>query len=90
MKTWKKFAYSCVTLVSAAALAACGSLTGNKTASSSATTEDGLTNILMYQIGDAPKNIDVLLENANKIIEKEASAHLDIKYISWGDIFNLI
>ncbi len=85
MKTWKKFAYSCVTLVSAAALAACGSLTGNKTASSSATTEDGLTNILMYQIGDAPKNIDVLLENANKIIEKEAGAHLDIKYISWGD-----
>ncbi len=50
---------------------ACGSLTGNKTASSSATTEDGLTNILMYQIGDAPKNIDVLLENANKIIEKK-------------------
>ncbi|HFR3814897.1 TPA: ABC transporter substrate-binding protein [Streptococcus suis] len=85
MKTWKKFAYSCVTLASAAALAACGSLTGNKTASSSATTEDGLTNILMYQIGDAPKNIDVLLENANKIIEKEAGAHLDIKYISWGD-----
>ncbi len=51
----EKFAYSCVTLASAAALAACGSLTGNKTASSSTTTEDGLTNILMYQIGDAPK-----------------------------------
>ncbi len=67
----EKFAYSCVTLASAAALAACGSLTGNKTASSSTTTEDGLTNILMYQIGDAPKNIDVLLENANKIIEKK-------------------
>ncbi len=67
----EKFAYSCVTLASAAALTACGSLTGNKTASSSTTTEDGLTNILMYQIGDAPKNIDVLLENANKIIEKK-------------------
>ncbi len=55
MKTWKKFAYSCVTLVSQLPATACGSLTGNKTASSSATTEDGLTNILMYQIGDAPK-----------------------------------
>ncbi|MFX3958292.1 sugar ABC transporter substrate-binding protein, partial [Streptococcus suis] len=75
----------CVTLASAAALAACGSLTGYKTGSSSTSTEDGLTNILMYQIGDAPKNIYVLLENAYKIIEKEAGAHLDSKYISWGD-----
>lgn len=85
MKTWKKIAFSCVALASAATLVACGNLTGNKSKESNMAGKDGMTNILMYQIGDAPKNLDVLLENANKIIEKETGAHLDIKYISWGD-----
>ncbi|MCQ9213223.1 hypothetical protein MU448_01990 [Streptococcus sp. O1] len=31
-------------------------------------TDDGKTVIKMYQIGDAPDNLDVLLEQANKII----------------------
>ncbi len=30
----------------------------------------------MYQIGDKPDNLDVLLKNANKIIEKKVGAKL--------------
>ncbi len=32
----------------------------------------GPTTIKMYQIGDKPDNLDKLLENANKILEKES------------------
>lgn len=84
MKKWKKITRSCLAFLSAATLAACGSLTADKT-NSSTETKEGITNILMYQIGEPPKNFDVLMENANKIIEKELDAHLEIQYISWGD-----
>ena len=56
-----------------ATLAACGNLTGNN--KKSATTEDGKPIIKMYQIGDKPDNLDVLLKNANKIIEKKVGAN---------------
>lgn len=29
--------------------------------------------------------LDVLLKNANKIIEKKVGAKLDIQYLGWGD-----
>lgn len=77
MKKWMKV--SCATL-SLVTLAACGNLSGKSNSKDS----DGNT-ILMYQIGDAPKNIDVLMKNANKIIEKKLNVKLNIKYISWGD-----
>lgn len=80
MKLWKKALAATAAL---SVLAACGNLQGDQAKSSK--TEDGKTNILMYQIGDAPKNFDVLMENANKIIEAETGAHLEIKYIGWGD-----
>lgn len=83
MKSWKKVLLSAA-LSSAVALVACSSLQGNNSKKAEKT-EDGLTNILMYQIGEPPKNFDILMENANKIIEKETGAHLDIKYINWGD-----
>lgn len=80
MKLWKK---ALVATAAVSFLAACGNLQGDQSKTSE--TADGKTNILMYQIGDAPKNFDVLMENANKIIEKETGAHLEIKYIGWGD-----
>ncbi|MGT2910540.1 ABC transporter substrate-binding protein [Streptococcus cameli] len=83
MKFWKKALLSTMAITSVIALAACGNLTGNKKESTN--TKDGKTNILMYQIGEAPKNFDTLMENANKIIEKETGAHLEIKYIGWGE-----
>lgn len=79
MKRWMKL--SCVAL-STLGLAACSSLSASKT---SDTTADGKTNIVMYQIGDAPKNFDTLMENANKIIGDKLDAHLELKYITWGD-----
>ena len=84
MKNWKKFALTSASVVAlAATLAACSSLTGEK--KSSAKSEDGKTVIKMYQIGDKPDNLDKLLENANKIIEKKTGVKLDIQYIGWGE-----
>ena len=84
MKNWKKYALASASVIAlGATLAACGSLTGNN--KKSATTEDGKPIIKMYQIGDKPDNLDVLLKNANKIIEKKVGAKLDIQYLGWGD-----
>jgi len=84
MKNWKKYALASASVIAlGATLAACGNLTGNN--KKSATTEDGKPIIKMYQIGDKPDNLDVLLENANKIIEKKVGAKLDIQYLGWGD-----
>lgn len=80
MKLWKK---ALVATAAVSALAACGNLQGDQAKTNQAA--DGKTSILMYQIGEPPKNFDVLMENANKIIEKELDVHLDIKYIGWGD-----
>lgn len=84
MKTWKKALLSTLALLSGGVLVACSSLQGNNSQTAEKT-NDGMPPILMYQIGEPPKNFDVLMENANKIIEKETGAHLDIKYINWGD-----
>ena len=84
MKNWKKYALASASVIALGApLAACGNLTGNN--KKSATTEDGKPIIKMYQIGDKPDNLDTLLENANKIIEKKVGAKLDIQYLGWGD-----
>ncbi len=73
MKNWKKYALASASVLAlGATLAACGNLTGDNQKSSKS--EDGKTVIKMYQIGDKPDNLDELLENANKIIER-ATAH---------------
>lgn len=84
MKLMKKCSLFLAGVAAITGLAACGNLTGDK-ASQGTTTEDGKTSILMYQIGQPPKNIDQLLENANKIIGEKLDAKLDIQYIDWGD-----
>ncbi|MGT2777888.1 ABC transporter substrate-binding protein [Streptococcus iniae] len=82
MKTCKKVLMSTMALSSILALSACSGLKGGQKNSQ---TKDGKTNIVMYQIGEPAKNFDTLMKNANKIIEKETGAHLDIKFINWGD-----
>lgn len=84
MKSWKKVMVSALALSSIAALTACSNLKGNG-GDNSADSANGKTNVLMYQIGEPPKNFKLLMKNANKIIEKETGAHLEIKYINWGD-----
>ena len=38
----------------------------------------------MYQIGDKPDNLDVLLKMPTRSL-KESYAKLDIQYLGWGD-----
>lgn len=64
-------------LIAAIGLTGCG----NKKEAS----KDSVPTILMYQIGDKPKNYDTLMANANKILEKKVHAKLKIQYIGWGD-----
>lgn len=83
MKKWQKMVTLSAGVVALAGLVACGSLKGNS--SQSTVSDDGKTVIKMYQIGDAPDNLDTLLENANKIIGEKADAKLDIQYLGWGE-----
>ncbi|MBF0779559.1 MULTISPECIES: ABC transporter substrate-binding protein [unclassified Granulicatella] len=85
MKMWKKMALTGATLTAVLALAACGNGSSTKKTGESETKKDEKTSILMYQIGTAPKNMDKLMENANKIIGEKLNAKLEIKYIDWGD-----
>lgn len=53
--------------------------------SEAAVDEDGVTTLLMYQIGDKPENYDELMEIANERIEEKIDARIDLQYIGWGD-----
>ncbi|WP_125588230.1 ABC transporter substrate-binding protein [Companilactobacillus jidongensis] len=79
MRKWVKYLFGLVLLLSVSVVAvACG----NKKNSSG----DGDTpTLLMYQIGDKPKNYDTLIANTNKVLEKKVHAKLKIQYIGWGD-----
>jgi ABC-type sugar transport system, periplasmic component len=77
MKKWVKRSIGAALLaVTAVGLTACGS----KSASNS-----DVPTLLMYQIGDKPKNYDTLIAKTNKILEKKAKAKIKIQYIGWGD-----
>ena len=85
-ENWKKYAFASASVVAlAASLAACGNLSGNNKKSAATEASGEKPVIKMYQIGDKPDNLDELLENANKIIERKVGAKLDIQYLGWGD-----
>ncbi len=46
---------------------------------------DGSVTLQVYQIGDAPKNIDELTSAINEISEKEIGVKVKFNYIGWGD-----
>ena len=72
MKKWVKRVVGLSLLaVTAVGLTACGS---KKSAS-----DNGTPTLLMYKIGDKPKNYDTLIANTNKILEKKAGAKLKIQ-----------
>ena len=84
MKKFKKSLLLAGSALLLVGLAACGSdksASGNKGKGS----DDGSTTLLMYQIGDKPENYDELMEVANKRIQEEINATLDLQYIGWGD-----
>lgn len=84
MKKFKKSLLLAGSALLLVGLAACGS---DKSASGSKGkgSDDGSTTLLMYQIGDKPENYDELMEVANKRIQEEINATLDLQYIGWGD-----
>lgn len=76
MKKWMKYGVGLAALSTVAALtAACGN----------SSKESSNPTVLMYQIGDKPKNYDTLMAHTNKILNKKVHANLKIQYIGWGD-----
>lgn len=43
------------------------------------------TVVKWYQIGGAPENLDVLLEQVNAILAEKVNAVIDMEYIGWGE-----
>ncbi|HFI0462796.1 TPA: ABC transporter substrate-binding protein [Streptococcus suis] len=43
------------------------------------------TVVKWYQIGGAPENLDVLLEQVNAILAEKVGAVIDMEYIGWGE-----
>lgn len=83
MKMKKKVPFLLVLMLLIGTVLAGCSLKGNSTADNSS--KDGVTTLLMYQIGDKPQNFDVLMENVNKKTEKEIGVRVNLQYIGWGD-----
>ena len=82
MNLWKKTAFAGMAAAATLGMAACGS---NGATSDSENNADGVTTLLMYQVGDKPENFDQLMEIANKRIEEKTNARIDLQYIGWGD-----
>lgn len=81
MNKWSKVLLgSTAVLLAAATLVGCSSNDKKK-----ADSKDDVPTLLMYQIGDKPKNYDELMEIANKRIEEKTGARLNLQYIGWGD-----
>lgn len=80
MNMWKKIALGTMATAFGLGLAACGSSGDSETDST-----DGVTTLLMYQVGDKPENFDQLMEIANQRIEEQINVKIDLQYISWGD-----
>ncbi len=68
MNLWKKTAFAGMAAAATLGMAACGS---NGATSDSENNADGVTTLLMYQVGDKPENFDQLMEIANKRIEEK-------------------
>ncbi|WP_122647290.1 ABC transporter substrate-binding protein [Enterococcus mediterraneensis] len=82
MKKWQKILGFAGATALTLGLSACGSSQAND---SSGGSKDGTPTLLMYLVGDKPDNYDKLIDNANKIIEKEIDAKLKIEFVGWGD-----
>lgn len=69
----------CTLMTATAALTGCSS-SGNSTSSA-----DEVTTLTWYSIGDEPKDLDKVLAEANEYLEEKINAHIDMKFIGFGD-----
>lgn len=87
-RNWRKIFLNSLAMIGiGAVLGACGSLSADDgtAGQSSGESDSDVPTLLFYQVGEAPKNLDQLLETANKILEEEAGARINMQYIGWGD-----
>jgi putative aldouronate transport system substrate-binding protein len=78
MKSWKKIiGLSLAGVAVLTAMSGCGS--SDKKASSSS------DKLLMYEIGQKPKNFDKLLAVVNKEVKKASGMELDVQFMDYGD-----
>lgn len=74
MKNLKKIlAVLVVTLV----LVGCGSKNNDK--------QDGVTELLMYQVGGEPDHFEEIMAKVNEIAKEEIGVTVDLQYIGWGE-----
>lgn len=79
-KTKKLLALTmCTILVATTALAGCGKSGGGSGEGSAP------TKLTWYAIGDEPKDLDKVMEAANEYLEEKVNAHIDMRYIGFGD-----
>lgn len=79
-KRWKKVLFGTMAAMGVVTmLSGCGKKT-------SAEGKQGETpTLLMYEIGQRPKNFDQLLDKVNKTMVKEAGVKLNIEFVDYGD-----
>lgn len=84
MKMFKKLIVASATLmIGVGILTGCSSLTGDK--QKKQTSKENDSTLLMYRVGEKPKNFDDLMEYVNGRLKKETGVELNIQYIGWGD-----
>ena len=71
---------TCAIMATSAIFTGCGKSTG-----ASSSNGDKLTTLTWYAIGEEPKDLDKVLAEANKYLEDKINAHLDMKFIGFGD-----
>ncbi|MDN3128658.1 ABC transporter substrate-binding protein [Enterococcus faecalis] len=78
-KKWKKIIVGTTMITGVSLLlTACGS-------EKKAETKKDIPTLLMYEIGQRPKNFDTLLDKVNQTMEKEAGVKLNIQFVDYGD-----
>lgn len=71
---------SCLALTTSIALTGCG-----KSDSASAGKDGEVVKLTWYTIGQEPKDLALIEEEANKYLEEKINANIDMKFIDYGD-----
>lgn len=66
-------------------MTATAALTGCSSSGGSSSSGDKVTTLTWYSIGDEPKDLEKVLTEANKYLEEKINAHIDMKFIGFGD-----
>lgn len=82
MKKIKKLVVlaACAILASSTVLTACGKSGGGESGKSGKT-----TTLTWYTIGQEPKDLKLVTEEANKYLEEKINVNIDMKFIDFGD-----